>query len=106
MNDHRELSTQSSTPPCPAWCQLEPGHEYDSIDHDGRLWRCHERLVAEAFGVAVAMVQSETADRAHGHGPDPEIMVYADDTPLTGAQARQLAGWLLLAAGSWEEARR
>jgi hypothetical protein len=93
------------TPPCPAWCGLPPGHEYDSIDHDGNLVRCHERIVAESFDVAIAMVQSETAGSTDIRTTDPEILVYAEDTPLTGQQARQLAGWLLIAAGEWEEAR-
>jgi hypothetical protein len=56
--------------------------------------------------VAVAMVQSETNGQRVGHSVDPEILLYVEDTPLTGSQARQLAGWLLIAAGSWEEARR
>jgi hypothetical protein len=56
--------------------------------------------------VAVSLVQSETNGQRVGHSVDPEILLYVEDTPLTGSQARQLAGWLLIAAGSWEEARR
>jgi hypothetical protein len=97
-------AAQITPPPCPRWCGLEPGHDYDSIDHDGNLVRSHERIIAESFGVAVAMVRSETAGIS-GIPSDPEILVYAEDTPLTGSQARQLAGWLLIAAGEWEEAR-
>jgi hypothetical protein len=93
-------------PACPRWCGLQPGHEYDSIDHDGQLVRCHERIIADAFDVAVSLVQSETAGvSTPAYLPDPEIMVYAEGIPLSGSQARQLAGWLLIAAGEWEEAR-
>jgi hypothetical protein len=91
-------------PPCPAWCQLEPGHEYDSVDHDGSMIRSHERIIAESFDVSVAMVQSETAGASYD-AVDPEIQVYGEGVPLTGSQARQLAGWLLIAASEWEEAR-
>jgi hypothetical protein len=104
MNDHERTSAMAEVPPCPSWCGLPPGHEYDSIDHDGSLVRCHERIIAEAFGVAVAMVQSERSTES-SDSVDPEILVYSEDTPLTGQQARQLAGWLLIAAGEWEEAR-
>jgi hypothetical protein len=107
MNDRGgtvQFLDSSNVPPCPRWCGLEPGHEYDSIDHNGHLVRCHERIVAEGFDVAVSLVQSETAG-GQDCPPDPEILVYAEDTPLTGSQARQLAGWLLIAAGEWEEAR-
>jgi hypothetical protein len=115
MNDHERIESYPQTiPPCPSWCGLQPVHEYDSVDHNGALIRSHERIVAESFGVSVAMVQSETAapctapDVAScaGCAPvDPELHVEADGVPLTGSQARQLAGWLLIAAGEWEEAR-
>jgi hypothetical protein len=110
MNDYgRPFRTDvpnGQVPACPAWCGLQPGHEYDSIDHDGSLVRCHERIIAEAFDVSVAMVQSETAGGSSPRrGLDPELHVEAEGVPLTGSQARQLAGWLLIAAGEWEEAR-
>ncbi len=112
MNDH-EKGSEAPTPirrdptlipPCPRWCGLPPGHGYDSVDHNGAMIRSHEMVVAESFGVAVSLVQSETAGDQICT-PDPELHVYAEDTPLTGSQARQLAGWLLIAAGEWEEAR-
>jgi hypothetical protein len=106
MNDRRGTvqCIGQLPPPCPGWCQLEPGHAYDSIDHDGNMIRSHERVIAESFDVSVAMVQSETAGAPDG-AADPELHMEAEGVPLTGSQARQLAGWLLVAADEWEEAR-
>jgi hypothetical protein len=88
-------------PPCPDWCELEPGHEYDGVDYQGHLVRSHCRTFGD-----VEMVQSETA----GQPPrriqevDPELYAFAEQA-LTSGQARQLAASLIEAADYWDRIR-
>lgn len=86
-------------PACPPWCRLPAGHPWDSMDAEGRISRGHE---SAWFGVPGAEpgVGAAVTVRQHGDGSteQPRVAVEAGTAPLTGEQARGLAGALVRAA--------
>ena len=103
----------TDVPLCPDWCTRAPGHDYDSIDGGGNLVRCHARRFGYPVIASVDLTQTETAAACTSPDVasctvcapvDPVLHVHADQ-PLTGPQARALAGWLMQAADAWDAAR-
>jgi hypothetical protein len=88
----------SGVPPCPDWCELKPGHEYDGVDYQGHLVRSHCRTFGD-----VEMVQEDAANPGHPQ-TDPELYAFGD-TPMTSGQARELAASLIEAADMWDSVR-
>lgn len=84
--------------PCPAWCELEPGHRWDSYDSEtGREERGHGRQL----GKHTSLAQTEYEDATPSDPAGLSILV--DQVELfTAAEARQLAAELLNAAEELE----
>lgn len=106
--------TETCRRPCPSWCELAPGHPWET-EYEGRLERHHEVACdPEGFtrlGVVVTVRESAAAtdDGDDVIGPStfdtPTVCGLLDD-PLTGqmtpAQARALARALDAAAHTAE----
>ncbi len=93
--------------PCPAWCQSEPGHVFESTDTlTGMQIRPHEVVLASRDDVYVAVVQEDHRqpgdDSTAVLGP-PSIDVEIKSEYETGAALRRLAGELLNAADRLDE---
>ena len=90
---------ESTALPCPAWCELQPGHEM--LHMPGGVER-HHTWTFGAAPLAVEINDYETADTVDGPVSTVErTMVLApciEDRDLSSAEARQLAAALLNAA--------
>ncbi|WP_299520502.1 hypothetical protein [uncultured Serinicoccus sp.] len=97
--------------PCPVWCSSPDGHPWESVTHDGRVSRFHEKPVSphdDEFAtvtLAVAETAPTVADVACDYvpaasGPSTfgEVAINAEIVDplerLTPQQASQLAAWL------------
>lgn len=86
----------TTTLPCPAWCEYEPGHGFEDTAPGGDLVRFHSR----DFGDHLAVIVEERATSDEGpatvvHGPYLDVSA---EGPFTLEQARQLARGIEAAA--------
>ena len=99
-------------PPCPAWCVLPADHDLDDVDRrdfDGTVYRTQvasEWTVTTGDGHPARIVVEQTLMVGPGVDPDPEeLAITFTDAPtrLSVAQAREVVGQLLLAAGHLQD---
>lgn len=98
MERKAEESYPQVIPPCPSWCALGAGHQYDSYAADGAgqpyvHTRFHEAYIGRA---TVGTLESNKAGRVTV-GP-ASVMMTDRIEDITAEQAREVASDLLLAA--------
>lgn len=83
--------------PCPTWCEEPEGHNYCSIDDDGRHVRYHGRLIGNhSLGVDVQAAGTWQGDRETTAVPSLYVE-FNDASVIEGmdaATARELIGLL------------
>ena len=105
---------QTTTIPCPPWCDLAPGHGIELDDPSDSTWgsRFHRRTVADVSterGENAACVDLECLETSRGERivvTTPVVLSifgYREGDALDGPQARQLAAALLNAADEWNK---
>lgn len=103
---HPEATNANGLPvvnrPCPPWCELTTGHEWDDEDLYGLVdLRNHELTIGtvDDVGVSIYNVESSTVGDASTFTPTTVLVLARHgDADLTPWQARQLADLLVLAA--------
>lgn len=84
---------------CPHWCALDPSHDLDDLDTDGRRFRVHRGRAVDVGGRPWALNLSRT-DVVSLDGAVTSTTEIDDgsEEPLTSDEARELAHALLAAA--------
>ncbi len=78
--------------PCPSWCELEPGHDFDSIDTDtGReSVRSHWRSLSTHVDLHLTEYDDVPLSAT------PAVLLFSvDSDDMTAAQVRELAAEVL-----------
>src|SRR3954447_6172888 len=81
-------TTTATMTPCPAWCRLRPGHDWDSAHDEGRLCRGHGGLSS-----AGSLRPAPTSTRTVPGVPVYNVQFHADSQehhqPGRAAQGRR-----------------
>ena len=108
MRNATETTTPTTLPPCPEWCDLDEGHEYDkTYKPDDPIQRLHQVMFDnDVTWIWIASEEHRLPDgTVELSRPALEVSDVndLDGVQLTAAEARSLGTAILLAADRLDE---